>query len=98
MVIVAGVLWWQAGVHCGRHDANFKAEEKKADRMLRSFVMTQDLDYLRRNAIDLHKAYWEVKKEDSKEGLRNAWVMGACGVVLLGMAGSYLVGGRKRKV
>lgn len=84
-LLLAGLLAWQLWATRAQPRADFDTELGQADRRIRTMVMTQDLGYLRRQSLDLHKAYWDLRKATQKEAEQRAWILGACGLALLGL-------------
>lgn len=91
MILLALLLGWQAWVARAAQNPDLDAELKMADGKIRSMVMTQDLGYLRRQALDLHKAFWNLRKEQARQTAQQMWLLGACAVVLLGIGTWQLV-------
>lgn len=59
----------------------------QADGKLRAYVMTQDIEFLRNDLIELHKKHEDVVRKDS---LREMWAL-VCWSVVFG-AGLFLLG------
>jgi hypothetical protein len=84
-LLLAALLAWQVWAARGQSSADFEAELAQADRKIRTMVMTQDLGYLRRQSLDLHKAYWDLRKDAQREARRRNWLLGCCSLALLGL-------------
>lgn len=91
LILLAGLLAWQVWQARAQQSSDFDTELAQADRKIRTMVMTQDLGYLRRQALDLHKAYWDLRKEAAKKASTDAWILGGCSVLLLGLGTFSLV-------
>jgi hypothetical protein len=87
MLLVACLICWQAWAIHVQRDPDEVDAATAADREIRLMVMTQDLGYLRRQALDSHKAYWSLRKEQDARQRVQIWALGACGLVLLGLWG-----------
>ncbi len=91
LILLALLLGWQAWVARAAQNPGLDAELKVADGKIRSMVMTQDLGYLRRQALDLHKAFWNLRKEQARQAEQQMWLLGACGVLLFGIGAWQLL-------